>query len=141
MSGIADTNRIARLYNHITHESQVFPSLGPGATVVSAAVNWTYGNYATVIGAGIVATPFHVHSVVIETMSKNDIFQLQIYSGATDAVVATVRFTVTGGFFGNVFEISSRLIPALDQVRARLACATGGGGAATATISVSFVTE
>jgi hypothetical protein len=141
MTGIGDTHRLATLYNHFVTESQVYPSLAAGATVVSAAVNWTYGAYATIVGAGSIAARFHVHAVVIETCNQNDVFQLQIYKGAADDVIATVRFSIAGGFFGNsVYPIASELIEAGNQVRARLAAGNGGMAQATMTISLVYVT-
>jgi len=141
-SGIADTHRIARLYNHVTRETQVYPSLAAGTTVVSANAVWSYGAYATVVAAGTIAVPFHIHAIVVETMNQNDVFQLQLYSGAADDVIATVRFSIAGGFFGNsVYPIGSEIVPASDQVRARLACSNGLAAQATGTISIVYVLE
>jgi hypothetical protein len=141
MTGIGDTHRLATLYNHFVTESQVYPSLAAGATVVSAAANWTYGAYAVVVAAGVVAARFHIHAVVIETCNQNDVFQLQLYKGAADDVIATVRFAVFGGFFGNsVYPIASELVEGGSQVRARLAASNGFAAQATMTISLVYVT-
>jgi hypothetical protein len=116
--------------------------LAAGATLITAAADWTYGAYATVVGAGVITSPFHIHAIVIETMDQNDVFQLQLYSGAADGTVATVRFSIAGGFFGNsVYPIGSELIPASDRVRARLAASNGLANQATATISIVYVLE
>ena len=138
MTGIANTHRMARLYNHITRESLVFPTLAVGAPVVSSAANWTYGVYATVMAATTILAPFHIHAVSIESCDQNAVFQLQLYQSAADTVVSTVRFAVAGGFFGNqVYPIGSALIPANARIRARLA--SSDGLANQATISISFV--
>lgn len=142
MSGIADTHRLAILYNYFSNETQVYPSLAVGTTVVSAAANWTYGVYATVVPATTIASRFHVRAIVIETCNQNDVFQLQLYQGAADDVVATVRFSIAGGFFGNsVYPIGSESVGANQQIRARLAAGNGAAAQATATISIVYILE
>lgn len=142
MSGIADTHRLATLYNHISNETHVYPTLAAGTTVVSAAANWTYGAYAIIVPAVTITSRFHIHAIVVETCNQNDVFELQIYKGAADDVIATVRFSITGGFFGNsVYPITSEEIGANQQVRARLAASNGAAAQATITVSIVYALE
>jgi hypothetical protein len=117
----------------------VYPTLAAGATVVSAAADWTYGEYATVVPASTVTAVFHIDSVSIESCSDNAVYELQLYSGATDTAIAAIRFAVAGGFFGNqVYHIGSSEIAANAQVRARLASSDGAAHQGTITISVVY---
>jgi len=140
MPGVAGTHRLARLYNNVAREELVYPTLAAGATVVSAAVNWTYGDYATIIPAAAIAVPFDIQSISIETCDKTAIFELQLYKGASDEIIATKRFAFELGFYGNsVYLVSGANIEAGARIRARLASSAGGAGAATITMSVSYI--
>ena len=139
MPGIGTSNQISTIFDHITSESMVYPSLAAGATVVSANADWTYGAYATVVAAGVITVRYHIVNVSIESCNRNAVFQLQLYKGAADDVVATVRFAVSGGFFGNqLYQTNSEPIEASSQLRARLASSNGLAEIATITISVGY---
>jgi len=132
-------SNVDAILDSIASERQVYPSLAAGATVVSAGANWTYGAYATVVPATTIANDFHILGLSIESCDKNDVFQLELYKGGADDIVAAVRFAVSGGFFGNqVYIIGSEHIEAEAQIRARLACSAGGAGAGTITMSVVY---
>jgi hypothetical protein len=142
MQNLTDLVAANYMYHHILTESQVYPSLAAGATVVTAAADWTYGAYAVIVPATTIASAFHIHHFVIESCDQNDVFQLQIYKGAADDVVSTIRFSLSGGFWGNmVYLVSSELCDANSQVRARLACSNGLAAQATITMSITYVLE
>jgi hypothetical protein len=129
---------VQSLYNANYTQGRVYPTLAAGATVISANADWTLGALATVIPASTIAVPFHISSVAIETCNQNAIFELALYEGAGDTLVSTVRFAVTGGFFGN----SLYLIPSVKldaDVRIRAALASSDGAANQATITISLV--
>lgn len=124
---------------HFHTESQVYPSLAAGATVVSANADWTYGAYATVVPASTISGAFHVHNVAIESCDQNAVFQLALYKGAGDDLIGTVRFASVGGFWGNaVYDVTCEEVEADAQIRARLASSDGAANQATVTISVCY---
>jgi len=116
----------------------VFPTMAAGATIVSAAVNWTLAAPAVIMPAvSAPAVPYLVQALVIESMSKNGEFEFVLYYGNANTEFARVRFSQLGGFFGYcVLQTPSVLIPAGARIYGALACSTGGGGAATATVSI-----
>jgi len=127
------------LYNANYTEGRVYPTLAAGATVVSANANWTLGALATVVPASQITVAYHVSSVIIETCDRNAVFELALYHGAGSALVSTVRFAVTGGFFGNsVYLVPSIKIPANDRIQAALASSDGANFVATITISIVY---
>lgn len=128
---------IEALHDLATAPRLVYPTLAVGANVVSAAGVWTLGNYATIVPANAVAYNFQVRRVAIESCTvANGIFQLELYSGASDDPVTVLRFSVVGGFWGNsVYVCRSTLILANSQIRARLASDVG---AATVGLSVGY---
>jgi hypothetical protein len=139
MISTAEGHMMRELYENAYHETQVYPTLAGGVAVASANANWTYGAYVEIVPAATITTQFQVRSVVIENVDKNDVFQLQLYRGATDNLIATMRFVVAGGFWGN----NPTLIPSEDcdaneRIRARIACAAGAGAVGTATISITY---
>lgn len=120
-------------------ETLVSPNLTDGVTVVSANTDWGLGAYATVVAASAIATDFQVTAVAIETCDKNAVFQLELYQGAGDTLIATMRFSIIGGFFGNVvYRFGSVLVPANARIRARLASSDGLANQATITMSIRY---
>ena len=142
MPPLMNESQVAWLYPHVHSESQVYPSLAAGATVVSAAADWTYGAYATIVPASTITNIFHIHNITVESCDQNAVFQLQVYKGAGDDVIATIRFALSGGFWGNmVYDITSEPVEANAQVRARLASSDGLANQATQTISICYCIE
>jgi hypothetical protein len=146
MPGIGDTNRLATLYEHTVAVGLVHPTLGAGIAVQVANADWTYGNYATVVGAGVITSRYHVHSISIEYCNQPAItpavFELELYHGATDIPLSSIRFAVVGGFFGNsLYPISSALVGPSEQIRARAASSDGLANQSTLTISICYCIE
>lgn len=132
-------SRLDEVYDNFQLERKVYPSLAAGVTVVSAAADWTYGAYATVIPINTITADFHVFSVSVEACDKNATFQLELYKGAGDDIITAVRFNITGGFFGNqVYHLGSEEVESNLQVRARLASSDGAANQATIQISVVY---
>lgn len=132
------------LVYHTISETQVYPTLAAGVNVLTDnAADWTLGAYATVVAASTITSRFHVHSVTIESCSTNGVFQLELYRGATDNLIAGVRFAVVGGFWGNsYYAIGSEVCEANDQIRARVASdSVVALGQATVGISISYCIE
>ena len=130
---------LRQLYDQIAQERQVYPTLAAGATVISAAADWAYGAYATVVPINTITHDFHILGVSIESCDKNAVFQLELYKGAGDEVATAVRFAINGGFFGNqVYVVGSKIVDANAQVRARLASSDGLANQATMTFSIIY---
>lgn len=131
--------RILRMYDDTNQPVLVYPTLAAGATVVSAATDWGLGALTEIVPADTIASNFLIQNIAVETMSKDAVYELVLYSGAGDAEVARIRFSVVGGFFGNaVYRVPGALVAANSRVRAALACSDGLAGAATGTISISY---
>lgn len=132
-------SRLDEVYDNLNLERKVYPTLAAGATVVSAAADWTLGAYAEVVPASTVTNNFHVLNVSIESMDKNAVFQLELYKGAGDDLITSVRFAVVGGFWGNsVYMVGAEEVEANARIRARLASSDGSANQATATISICY---
>jgi hypothetical protein len=128
-------------YTHFSLESQVYPTLAAGATVVSAAADWTYGAYAVVVPINTITVRYHIISMTVESCNQNAVFQLALYKGAADDLIASTRFAVSGGFWGNsVYVMGSEPCEANAQLRARVASSDGLANQATLTISVAYHT-
>ena len=130
----------AQVLRYFTNESLVYPTLAAGATVVSAAADWTYGAYAVIVPANTISSDYYVHNVAIESCNKNDaVFELALYKGAADDLIATVRFAIVGGFWGNsVYVITAETVDANSQIRAKLASSDGLNNQATMTVSLCY---
>lgn len=131
--------RLDELYDQFQAERYTYPTLALGATVISANTDWTFGSYATVVPASTIVNPFHITIVSIEACDQNAVYELQLYQGASDTIITSVRFAVEGGFFGNqLYAILSAEVPANAQIRARLASSNGTAAVATIVVSVVY---
>lgn len=129
----------AQVLRYFTNESLVYPTLAAGATVVSAAADWTYGAYAVIVPADTITSDYYVHNVSIESCNQDAVFELALYKGVGDDLIATVRFALVGGFWGNsVYVITAETVDANSQIRARMASSDGLANQATATISICY---
>ena len=132
-------SRVESIRDSVASERKVYPTLAVGATVTSSNANWTYGAYAVVVPAAQITDDFHIHGISIESCNDNAVFQLELYKGAGDDVVAAVRFAVVGGFFGNqVYIIGSEHIEGGSQIRARLAPSNGAILQTVITMSIVY---
>lgn len=138
------SSKMRLLYHYFTTESQIYPTLAVGATVQSHNTNdWTYGTIAVIVPANTITSRFHIHNVSVESCDQDGIFQLALYRGATENLIATIRFAVVGGFWGNsVYVIASEVCAANDQIRAKLAYSNVvASGQATMTLSICYCIE
>lgn len=120
-------------------ERKVYPTLVAGATIQSAAADWTFGAFTEVVPAGTITNRFHILGISIESCNKNATYQLELYKGAANDIVTAVRFNVMGGFYGNqVYIIGSEQIDANSRIRAKLASSDGFANQGTITISVIY---
>jgi len=135
-------SRIGVPYEFLISEPLVYPTLAPGATIQSAAVNWTLGAYATIVPINTITSDFIVQTFTIESCNKDGVFEIEFYHGATDILFAAFRFAVNGGFFGVPSPLprtSSPVIPANSRIRVKIASSDGALNQATLTISIGYV--
>lgn len=121
-------------------QGRCYPTLAAGATVESAAANWTLAPaFWPVVPVGGIASNYHICSVTIETCDKNGEFELALYYGVGNTLMCTKRFSYAGGWFGNsVYLVPSVPLVADTQIDAKLAYSLGGGGKATITMSIDY---
>jgi hypothetical protein len=135
-------SRVGVPYEFLISEPLVHPTLAAGATIVSAAANWTLGAYATIVPAATITADFIMQTFTVESCNNDGVFEIEFYHGATDILFAAYRFAVNGGFFGVPSPLprtSSPVIPANSQIRARLASSDGAANQATLTVSIGYV--
>ena len=131
---------VTHLYNANYTEGRCYPTLVDGATVESGAVNWTPTvAFWPIVPINTIAVPYHISAVVVETCDKDGVFELAIYRGVANTLMATARFSSVTGFILNPqLLIPSVLIAANSQIDAKLAYNLGGGGKATIKMSIIY---
>lgn len=68
-------------YKH-THQPQwVYPFLNDGVTLTGHANAYTLGNKVEIIPAATFSNWFDIHWIIIEEVSVNDVYCLELYSG------------------------------------------------------------
>lgn len=130
-------DRTEQVAAHFADPATVYPTLANGIDVVSANTNWVLGNFSTIVAFEAIGTAYHVDTVSVEAISHDAVFEMVLYYGAGDTEFNRVRFTASGGYFGNTRYVSSGLhIPADSQIRAKLASSNGTAQIATIRISL-----
>lgn len=120
----------------------VYPTGVVGATVTSGTGAWVESPaFWPVVPVDTIRNPFHIHGVSIETSSAAaGTFELSLYSGVGNAEVARCRFSIVGGFFGNIADLVTGVRIAADsQIDAKLRCSVGAPD--TLTISIRYAEE
>jgi hypothetical protein len=128
---------VRSFYNANYTEGRCYPTLAAGKTVVSG-INWALSAaFAALVPINTIHVPYHVSTIVIETCTTDGVYELALYHGVANTLMATLRFSVIGGFFGNsVFLSPSILLAAEEQTDMKLAIS--GGVAGTITCSIIY---
>jgi len=133
------SKRIVSLYNANYTQGRCYPTLAPGVTVLSDNTDWGLGAFTTIVPLNGIASNYHLSAVVIETCNQNGVFEMPIYYGAGQTLMATTRFSYLGGFFGNsIYLTPSVKIPANSKIDVKLAY-SGGFSVGVATITMSVI--
>ena len=134
-------DKVADLLGAVNIYVGVYPTAAVGATVSSGTGAWVEGAYFPVVPISTITNPFHIHGVTVETCTlAAGIFELSLYAGAGHAEVARCRFSVVGGFFGNIVDLVTGVrIAANSQIDAKLRCSVGSPD--TLTISIRYAEE
>ena len=131
--------RVRDLHNANYNRGRVYPTLAAGVSVASANADWTLGTVTEVVPANTITTAYHVSLVSIEACDENAVYELAVYYGASDTLMCTIRFAVSGGFFGNqLYLLPSVKIPANSRLRMALASSNGAGAVGTIAVSVVY---
>ena len=132
-------DNIQALYNANYTPGRVYPTLAVGATLLSGA-DWVLGDFGTIVPANGITAAFHISAICVETCDvANGVLELAVYSGDPDVLMATVRFSITGGFYGNsVYLIPSVKHAANTRIRGKLASSDGTANPATITVSIMY---
>jgi hypothetical protein len=128
---------VAQLYNANYTQGRCYPTLAAGSTVVSG-INWALSAaFAVLVPINTILVPYHVSAISIETCDKDGQFEIAIYQGVANTLMATARFSSVAGFILNSFLlIPSLRLPANTQLDMK--AATSGGVAATITASIIY---
>jgi hypothetical protein len=124
---------------HVHSASKVYPTLAAAVTVTGAAGAATLGNYAEIVPASTITSPFDVHYINVEDASADDSYELVIYATTTE--IGRVRFIVDTSVFGSglpAVPIQTPIVDANAQIQAKVASIGGGGD--TVDISLHYHT-
>lgn len=130
-------DKLSQLYNANYTQGRCYPTLAAGKTVVSG-INWNLSAaFAVLVPINTIAVPYHVSAVIIETCSLDGQFEIAIYQGVANTLMATGRFSsVTGYLLNPIIPIPSLRLVANTQLDMKVA--TSGGVAVTLTVSIIY---
>jgi hypothetical protein len=135
-------DKITELLGAVNIYVGVYPTGVVGATVTSGTGAWVESPaYWPVVPANQITNPFHIHGISVETCTlAAGTFELSLYAGVGHAEVARARFSIVGGFFGNIVDLVTGVrIAANSQIDAKLRCSVGSPD--TLTISIRYAEE
>ena len=127
---------------HFHSASNVYPTLADGVTVTATANAWTdLGTIVEVVPINTITSPFDIHFIGVEGVSANDVYELVLYSGASESEVeiGRVRITKTANQDGTEnTPFQTIIVPANTRISAAISSAAALAN--TATISVFYHT-
>jgi len=134
------SKRVVGLYNANYTQGRVYPTQADGVTVLSPNTDWGLGAFTEVVPPNTITSAYHISSFDIESCDQDGTLELAIYYGAGDTLMTTRRFSINGGFFGNMTYLTPSVkIPANSQIRVKLSYSDGAAvGVATITMSILY---
>jgi len=134
--------KVSVIADHIHSVAMVYPDLDDSITVTAEddVTTWTLGPLVEIVPADTITEPFDIHFLFIASISNNSEYQLNLYQGAGDELIAEIPFTREGVQDGAVrpLVVMTPMIPAGARIRAALASAADNGE--TVTIKVGYHT-
>lgn len=132
--------RLHMVHDHFHKPMDVFPTGVSGVTVTAGdAEAWDLGDFAVVVAANDITSPFDIHFVVVEAMSADATYELILFSGvdASEVEIAHARFVrITNILRSESIPIQTPINVANGQIKAKLM--SSSGAANTATISLAY---
>ena len=127
-------------HNHAHSAGQVYPTLAAGVTLTTHANTWVLGTIAEIVPASTITNDFDIHEVTIEDVNtKEKVYELVLYYGASDVECLRVRFSSTTNKGGlHTGSCQTPIIPANSRIRGQLAIEDGGSK--TAKVSIRYHT-
>ena len=130
------SNEAIRLNEHVHNEAEVYPSLADGVLVAGGAGVWELGAFVEIVPASTITNWFDIHGIIIEDMSATDVYEIVLYHGAGDTFAGRTKVVKSANQDTVQFaSFMTKVIPANDRIRAKLASASGGDDA---TISIFY---
>lgn len=86
--------------DHFHSASLVYPTLAAGVTINGGAGAWELGAFTEVIPVNTITLDFDIHWINFANASAADTYELNLYYGASDTLIATRRITITGYSIG-----------------------------------------
>ena len=125
---------------HVHMPQLIYPFLSDGVTLTGDSSSYTLGSKVEVIPADTITDEFDLHWVIIEDVSANDVYCIEIYSGEIGSEVligrAKVVKSTTAGSGAISIPIQTPMVAANTRISAAAASKTGGGD--TITISLGY---
>lgn len=126
-------------YKHVHMPQWVYPFLADGATLTGDSSAYTLGSKVEIIPASTITKWFDIHWVIVEAVSANDVYCIELYSGevASEVLIAqlkTVKSTTAGS---GVVSMPIQIPRQAANTRISGACGSKSGGGDTITISLA----
>lgn len=129
-SGSSLYSRGYKTDRHDHSVSRLYPDLADGMNVTSGVGVWVLGNFAVIVPAGAITSPFDIHGINFDAVPSNGRYQIRLYSGPDGSEVeignaAFVRTAAGSIEFESQFQTPINL--ANSQIKAKLASSNAGG--------------
>lgn len=126
-------------YKHVHMPQWVYPFLDDGVILTGHNDAWTLGSKVEIIPASTITNWFDIHWVIIEAVSANDVYSIELYSGEVASEVTIGQLKIVKNTTAGSGAISIPIQVPKQEANARIsaACASKSGGADTVTISLA----
>jgi len=126
-------------YKHVHMPQWVYPFLADGVTLTADNTAYTLGSKVEVIPASTITDWFDIHWVIIEEVSANDRYCIELYSGevGSEVLIAQLKVIKNTTAGSGVISIPVQVPKAQPNTRISAAAASKSGGGDTITISLA----
>lgn len=122
-------------YYHVHGTSFVFPNLAAAVTATKSATEWAEGTAVELIAADATAHAFDIHFCVINDISSNGQYQLNLYASDT-TLIGSIVFSRSANFSQEAYvPVQIPQQPAGTKITAKLA----GSGTGTSNCGIKLV--
>lgn len=126
-------------YKHVHMPQWVYPFLADGITLTGDSSAWVLGSKVEIIPASTITNWFDVHWVIIEGVSANDVYAIELYSGevGSEETIAQLKIVKNTTAGSGAISIPVQIPKQAANTRISGACASKGGSSDTVTISLA----
>ena len=127
-------------YYHVHSKMLIYPFLSNGVTATGHADSFTLGSKVEVIPANTIDDYFDIHWIILESVSANDLYCIELYSGEVgeEELISQQKFVKNTTAGSGMISIPVQIPKQSPNVRISSSVASENGTSETVTFSLGY---